>query len=118
VFLPGLFLFYGVIEVNEYTMTIMEYPKIIDEIKIYALGEQARRRLDGLQPSSDLEVIKNWMAETSEAVAMLNTNSSVPLAAMEGMEAILTKTGKGITLTPSELTVCSNLLEASRRIRR
>ncbi|NLW92739.1 MAG: hypothetical protein GXY34_14220 [Syntrophomonadaceae bacterium] len=103
---------------NEYSIKIMEYPKIIEEIKSYALGETARERLDKLRPSSDIEVIQIWMNETSEAVAMLNANSSVPLAAMEGMEAVVIKAGKGITLTPDELTSCQNLLEAGRRIKR
>lgn len=103
---------------NEYSMNIMEYPKIIEEIKTYALGETARERLDKLRPSADIEVIKIWMNETGEAVALLNTNSSVPLVAMEGMEAAVIKAGKGITLTPEELAACQNLLEAGRRVKR
>jgi len=99
-------------------MSIMEYPKIIEEIKTYALGEHARRRLDELKPSTDIDMIRSWIDETSEAVAMLNTNSSVPLVSMEGMQTAVTKAGKGVPLTPAELTVCQNLLEAGRRVRR
>lgn len=87
-------------------------------MKNYAMGETARGRLDRLRPSADIEVIKIWMNETTEAVALLNTNSSVPLVAMEGMEAAVIKADKGITLTPDELTACQNLLEATGRVRR
>lgn len=87
-------------------------------MKDYAMGETARGRLDRLRPSTDIDVIKIWMNETTEAVALLNTNSSVPLVAMEGMEATVIKADKGITLTPDELTACQNLLEAAGRVRR
>lgn len=103
---------------NQYSITVLEFSQIIAEIKTYALGDQARKRLDELEPSVDIDIVKSWMQETSEAAAMLKINGSVPLVAMEGMEAAILKAGKEVTLTPAELTTCLNLLEAGKRVRK
>ena len=72
---------------NQYTMNILEFNKVIEEIKKYALTEKARQKIAVLQPCNDIDIINIWMTETTEAVAMLAINSSVPLIAMEGIEA-------------------------------
>lgn len=103
---------------NQYTMNILEFDKVIEEIKQYALTEKARQRIGELQPSVDIDIINTWMAETTEAVAMLAVNASVPLISMEGMEASIIKAEKEMVLTPQELSSCQNLLEGVKRLRK
>ncbi len=103
---------------NQYTMNILEFDKVINELKPYALTDKARQRIEGLQPGYDIDIIKVWMAETTEAAAMLAANSSVPLIAMDGIEGIMIKTEKEMVLTPEELSTCLNLLEGVGRIRK
>ena len=103
---------------NQYTINILEFNKVIEEIKKYALTEKARQKIAALQPSKDIDIINIWMTETTEAAAMLEVNSSVPLAAMEGIEAIIVKTAKEMVLTPEELSSCLNMLEGVRRVRK
>jgi MutS2 family protein len=105
-------------QLNQNTISILEFNKIIEEIKKYALTGQAAQKLDMLEPSIDMDIIKSWMDETTEAAAMLDVNSSVPLISMEGVEAAIIKAGKAIILTPSELTSCQNLLDAVKRVRK
>jgi MutS2 family protein len=99
-------------------MNILEFDKVIEEIKQYALTEKARQRIGELQPSVDIDIINTWMNETTEAVAMLAVNASVPLISMEGMEASIVKAEKEMILTPQELSACQNLLEGVKRIRK
>ncbi len=113
-----IFMKIGVNKLNQYTMNILEYNKVIEEIKKYTLSEKAMQKIDNLQPSTDIDIINIWMNETSEAVMMLAVNSSVPLISMEGMEASIIKSEKEMVLTPQELSSCQNLLESVKRIRK
>jgi MutS2 family protein len=99
-------------------MNILEFNKVIEEIKKYALTEKAQQQIDALQPSKDIDIINIWMTETTEAAAILAVNSSVPLVSMEGIEASIVKAEKEMVLTPSELSSCQNLLEGVKRIRK
>lgn len=103
---------------NQYTMDVLEFNKVIDEIKQYAMSTKALQLIDALQPSANIDVIQNWMDETTEAAAMLAVNASVPLTSMTGLEACLIKAEKAMVLTPEELSACQNLLEAVKRIRK
>ncbi|MGI5921088.1 MAG: endonuclease MutS2 [Syntrophomonadaceae bacterium] len=103
---------------NKQTIDVLEFDKIIEEIKSYALTGKARKKLDELRPINNIDQITAWMAETTEAVAILEVNSSVPLISMEGLEALITKADKEITFTPQELASCQNLLEAVKRMRK
>lgn len=101
---------------NQTTLQLLEFHKILAEIKNFALTETARQLLDQLKPSVNDRQIQNWMDETTEARAMLEANSSVPLPTMENMPEIMAKLGKGFVLAPQELECCGRLLEGVRRM--
>jgi len=103
---------------NQYTINNLEFNKVIEEIKKYALTEQARQKIAALQPCQDIDIINIWMTETTEAAAILAVNSSVPLVSMEGIQACITKAEKEMVLTPQELSSIQNLLEGVKRIRK
>ncbi len=103
---------------NQYTINILEFDKVIDELKQYAMTDKARQKIDALQPAYDITIINTWLTETTEAAAMLAVNASVPLIAMEGIEAVTIKAGKEMVLTPEELSSCLNLLDGVKRIRK
>lgn len=101
---------------NKTTLEVLEFHKIREEIKAFALTGTARQLLDQLKPSVNDRQIQNWMDETTEARAMLEANSSVPLPTMENMPEIMAKLGKGFVLAPQELECCGRLLEGVRRM--
>lgn len=103
---------------NQYTMNILEFDKVIEEIKNYAMTERARQMIAELQPYKDIDIINTAMNETTEAAAMLAVNSSVPLISMEGIAAILAKADKEMVLVPEELNTCLTLLEGVKRVRK
>jgi len=103
---------------NQYTMNILEFNKVIEEIKQYTLTEKAGQKIAELHPSKDIDIINIWMTETTEAAAMLAVNSSIPLVSMEGIEASIVKAEKEMILAPQELSSCQNLLEGVKRIRK
>ena len=103
---------------NQYTMNILEFNKVTEEIKKYALTEKARQKIAALQPSTSIDIINIWMLETTEAAAMLAVNSSVPLISMEGIEESIVKAEKAMVLTPEELSACQKLLEGVKRVQK
>lgn len=103
---------------NQYAMSILEFDKVIEEIKQFALTEKARQKIAELRPSTDIDIINTWMTEITEAAAMLAVNASVPLISMEKMEASLIKAEKEMIMTPPELISCQNLLEGVKRMRK
>ncbi len=103
---------------NEYAMKILEYDKLKENLKQYAISEPAKNMLDRLQPSVDIPEIERWMLETTEARRIADINASVPLTAMEKIGEVMAKTGKGFALTTDELTAVKELLESVKKLKR
>ncbi len=103
---------------NEYTMRILEYDKAKEILKQYAISEPAKNLLDRLQPSSDIPEIERWMLETTEARRITDINPSVPLTAMEKIDEVMVKAGKGFILTTDELSAVKELLESVKKLKR
>lgn len=101
---------------NQNAINVLEFDKIIAEIKTFAMTETARNLIEQLQPSVNYVQVKNWMDETTEARSMLEANSSVPLPAMENIPEIMAKLGRGVVLIPGELESCRKLLEGVKRM--
>jgi MutS2 family protein len=108
----------GMSNMNTHALKTLEYDKIKESIKQHAFSEAARAMLDRLEPSVDLEVVKGWLQETTEAAAALAVNPSVPLSAMTDLENAMQKVGKGMILQPEELYSVKNLLECVRRMKK
>ncbi|NLP24174.1 MAG: hypothetical protein GX382_06575, partial [Syntrophomonadaceae bacterium] len=56
---------------NQNAINVLEFDKIIAEIKTFAMTETARNLIEQLQPSVNYVQVKNWMDETTEARSML-----------------------------------------------
>ena len=59
------------IDMNEKTLRILEYPKIIEMLTEYAGSVQGKEKCRNLQPSSDLSEILKRQRETSDALARI-----------------------------------------------
>lgn len=103
---------------NDYTMKTLEYDKLKENIKQYAISEQAKAMLDKLQPSISINEIERWMLETTEARRITDINASIPLTAMEKISEVMGKAGKGFALGTDELTAVKELLESVRKLKK
>lgn len=103
---------------NQHALKILEYDKVKICLKQYAMSEQAKSIVDKLQPSIDRKVIEAWLLETTEARKIIDLNPSIPLTALENLDNVMEKTGKGIVLMPGDLDCIKSLLECTRRIRK
>lgn len=103
---------------NNYAFKVLEYGKIKEQLKQYAVSERAQAAVDRLEPSIDHRVIEGWLTETTEARRILDISSAVPLSALAGLDKLLDRTGKGMVLSPEELAAVKSLLESVKRMKR
>jgi len=99
-------------------MILLEYDKVKERLAEFAVSDLGKKRIRELEPSINKAVIETWLAETTEARAIVDRSSSVPLHSLNGIEDIMGKLGKGMTLTPEELTRIRGLLGEGKRLKR
>lgn len=106
------------LELNKKTIEILEYNKIKEQLKSFALSELAVDLIDRLEPSVDIKVIERTMKETSEARAIVNITSSIPIHSLKGIKFIKEKLEKGTILSPEEFEGIAGLLRETKRLKR
>ncbi|AOT70784.1 endonuclease MutS2 [Geosporobacter ferrireducens] len=102
---------------NKNAMELMEYHKIKEQLKNYALSEAAKEMIDTLSPYIELPVIERLLKETTEARAIVNIISSIPLHSLKGMTKLQTGLEKGAILSPEELELLSGFIREGRRLK-
>src|SRR5690606_6909133 len=102
---------------NENTFEKLQYNELKEIIKSYCVSGLGKQLFDKLTPSSNLKVVKHRLAETSEARSILDAGGNVPFMGVTNIEHTIDKLGKGIILSPTELSSMSDFLRGCRRIK-
>lgn len=105
-------------KVNNKAIELLEYNKIKELLKGYALSDMAKERIEKLEPYVDINIIRKNMIETTEARAIVDINSSVPIHSLTGIKAVRDKIEKGMILSPEDLGMISELLKEVKRLKR
>ncbi|ATW26887.1 endonuclease MutS2 [Candidatus Formimonas warabiya] len=103
---------------NQTTIHLLEYDKIKERLGEFAVSELGKKMVARLEPSLDIRVIENSLRETTEAKALVNLSSSIPLHSLTGIPGILEKLSKGFVLEGEELTALAGFLKDGRRLKR
>ncbi|WP_291560926.1 MULTISPECIES: endonuclease MutS2 [unclassified Clostridium] len=103
---------------NNKAIELLEYNKIKEVLKGYALSDIAKKRIERLEPYVDINIIRKNMIETTEARAIVDINSSVPIHSLTGIKAVRDKIEKGMILSPEDLDMISELLKEVKRLKR
>ncbi|MDP5272993.1 endonuclease MutS2 [Chengkuizengella axinellae] len=101
---------------NQHMFESLEFEKIQQEVMKYALSEEGKQKLEKLQPSFSLNVIKNALAEISEAKKILVRGSSVPVHSLNGMQQLMGRLNKGMILRPEHFTQFVAFLDSLRKM--
>ncbi|AZR73660.1 hypothetical protein BBF96_09840 [Anoxybacter fermentans] len=102
---------------EQHTLKVLEYSKIIDELKSYASSKMGKELVERLEPVYDLEYIKERLKEVTEARKMLDEHPNVPFGGIRDLRQILQRAAKGIVLNGNELLDVSITLFAARRLK-
>lgn len=95
----------------------LEFNKIIEMLKEYAISDNAKMRIGELKPFLAEAEVKNKLNETTEAKKIIEACGNPPLSAMMDFEKILPLLGKGTFLVPEQLTSISQFLTSCRRLK-
>jgi len=102
---------------NEKTLKMLEYNKILEHLKEYAQSSLGKRRVEKLAPLINLESIKIQIQETTEAKAILSKNPRVPLNGLDGFEKVYSKIGKSHCLNPGDFSAIAELLSGTKKMK-
>lgn len=104
--------------VNKKATEILEYNKIKEILKSYALSDYAKDMIDKLEPYLDEKIIQQNMQETTEARAVVDISSSVPINSLTGIKTVKQKIEKGAILIPEDLDIIVGLLREINKLKR
>jgi len=102
---------------NKETLKIIEFDKIIQRIKDFALTDAARFDIEAIQPTSDYQRIIQLQEEISEAKEILKNSSSIPLLGVNGIPFLLNKLKKEMVLQPDELEKIKHVLINTKKFK-
>lgn len=100
---------------NTKVLYTMEYNKIIDKLKGFAISEMGKKLAEELVPSNNIDDIILWQKETSEAVSMILKKGSLPLGGLKNISACLKRVSVGGVLSIQELFYICDFLYVSKK---
>ena len=99
---------------NKKGLKVLEYNKIIELLSSQAGSEMAKEKLKALTPSDNAAEIREYLAETTEAVSVIVRKGSLPVGQIYDIENAMHLARKGGSLTMRQLLqVLYNLKVAS-----
>lgn len=102
---------------NQNTFEKLQFNELKELVKSYCVSDLGKEMLEKQQPSTQLNVVKHRLAETTEARKILDTDSHVPLLGTSNIAHMIDKLEKGIILEPSELVGFADFLRGCRKIK-
>ncbi|MCM3042512.1 endonuclease MutS2 [Paenibacillus motobuensis] len=102
---------------NISTFDKLQYDELKEIVKSFCVSGLGKQLIDKLQPSANLSVVKARLNETTEARAILDTESHVPLVGISNIQNFMDKLEKGMILDPSELVAIADFLRGCRKMR-
>lgn len=106
-----------VLKLNKTTIKMLEYDKIKETLMKYALSEEGKELVKKLEPAIEINIIGNWLRETTEAKNLLESNFRVPLHSLTGISKTMEKLDIHYTLSPDELTLLLDFIRNSKRMK-
>ena len=100
---------------NQKALKILEYNKIIDQLTEYAASPLGKALCQSLTPSSDLEEVRIWQAQTTDAVTRIRLKGSVSFSGLRDVGDSLKRLDIGSSLSIPELLSISSLLTVALR---
>lgn len=102
---------------NEKTLRVLEFEKIIDKLKSLTASELGRELVEELVPQTELASVQKLLSETNDGVNCIIRRGSPPLGGISDVRHSLKRLDLGGTLNPGELLKLGGVLRAARRLK-
>ena len=100
---------------NQKALKTLEYDKIINQLTEYAASPLGKELCRSLNPSSDLEEIRTWQAQTTDAVTRVRFKGTTSFSGVRDIGDSLKRLEIGSSLGIHELLAISSSLTAAAR---
>lgn len=100
------------------TLRLLEFDKIQRLLAAQAGSPLGQERALALRPQRDLERIRLWQQETTEARRLLEAYGSIPLEGLHDLRPLLQRVRVGGRLEAQELLDCAETARCARQVRR
>ena len=95
----------------------LEFDKILQNLSEYCHTYIGREKTLSLEPYSDKEFVKKSLSETSQAVSLIDRNSTPPLSEIEDIRVYIKMLESSNTLTAKALLDICNILEMADELK-
>lgn len=102
---------------NEKSLRVLEYNKIIDLLKKKASSSLGLKYIESLVPNTDFVEVKSMLEETSEAQSIIIKRGSVGLDGIHDIEDKVKRAYIGASLDPGSLIMIADTLRVARRLK-
>lgn len=102
---------------NLMTIEKLQYNELKEIVKSYCVSSLGKQMLEKLTPSANMNTVHVRLNETTEARAILDTESHVPLVGISNIEFLMERLEKGMVLEPAELIAISDFLRGCRKMK-
>lgn len=102
---------------NEKSLRILEFNKIIAMLSNKAHSSSGKALCDSLKPSDDFSMVTSTLQNTDDAVKRILRNGYISFAGNKDIKAAIMRLQKGSSLSAGELLNCCDLLEACSKVK-
>ena len=99
---------------NNKSIKILEYNKIIEMLKAGAASEMTRQVISEIKPLTDIYEIRHLLQQTTEAVKVIVVKGNPPMSAFYDIAPALMRARKGGALTMQQLLQISYNMRTAR----
>ena len=96
---------------------VLEYNRILDKLQEKAGSAMGKELCRGLLPSSDVNEVREWLAQTAEAVRV-DSVAHPPMGGIHDIRQYIKKVGIGSILEPAELLDILSTMYAMRAVKK
>jgi len=105
-------------KISEHAIHVLEYDSLLNMLSSYAKTSAGKLRIQSFTPSTDIDHIRNQIAETSELKDLINVGQSIPLGGIEDITSIITNRAmSGTALEPEQLLSVASTFQSTNDIR-
>lgn len=102
---------------NQQTNEKIQLTTLLEKVKSYTVSSLGKKRLDTLEPTANLTVVKRRLNETAEGRTLLDAKLHMPFMGLEMIDHLVTQLEKGLVLDAGELIECADFLRSCRLIK-
>ncbi|GBF32729.1 recombination inhibitory protein MutS2 [Desulfocucumis palustris] len=103
---------------EERTLKRLEYDKILEQLAGYSVSPLGREKALELAPSTNIDAISRWQAETTQGRELLRLEPTAEVGGWYDVRRQVEQARRGLVLEPEELLAVGRTLTAGRRVKK